>query len=161
MRRLPPNEPGFSLLKENLLLILSAGAATIFVLVLALVMFSRLMNRRNQQRKARADFGEYMNRVFEWSQSRGDLALTANAMEAIDDHRARLADWQMARKHKFRLARARNDYLNEYVRLQRRHNEMLKAHHHDKDNETLSLAKTCQEAVISLTGGARMRTSDT
>ncbi|MGH1361719.1 MAG: hypothetical protein ACRBC3_23400 [Burkholderiaceae bacterium] len=147
-------------MNESLTTFVSAGAIGIVILLLAVVLFSRIMNRRNQQSQARADFASYMNRVFEWSQNRSDLALTANAMEAIDDHRAHLADWQMARKHKFRLARARRDYLSEYIRLQRRHNEMLKAHNKNKSDETLSLAATCQEAVVSLTGGARMRPTD-
>lgn len=131
--------------------------AALLALVAIIALISRHATKRDQQRQAQADFGLHMKDVFNWSQDRNQLSLTAAAMQSINEHRNRINDWQAARKNQISMRRARRDYLAEYTRLQRRHDVMVTQYAKQPENKTYRLAITCQAAITSLTAGERLK----
>lgn len=126
------------------------------LLLIGLIVTSRLVTRANQKKRAQEAFTRYLEIVFEWSADRSNLSLTAQAMQAIDEHTATLEQWRDSRKEKYRLQRAERDYLMAYVQLQHRHNQMLKKSLTSPQDKDATLALTFRDAVLSLTATSRM-----
>ena len=126
------------------------------VIALIISIASRLITRANQRKRAQEAFSRYLKAIFEWSADRTNLGLTAQAMQSIDEHTATLQQWREARTQNYRLQRAERDYLMAYVKLQHRHNQMLKACVSSPQTEDATLALTFRDAVLSLTANGRM-----
>ena len=135
----------------------------IIALAVVIVVSARLLTRADQRRRARAEFAGYMEAVFLWSENRDDLSMAQTAMEAVETHKLLIQQARRVAEKGLYISRARRDYLEEYTRLQQRHNELLK---HSKSRSRRELARKdktylmairFQEAAISLAGGSQTR----
>ncbi len=135
-----------------LILLITTPVAIALIISIA----SRLITRANQRRRAQEAFSRYLKAIFEWSADRTNLSLTAQAMQSIDEHSATLEQWREARTQNYRLQRTERDFLTAYVKLQHRHNQMLKVSVTTPQNEDTTLALTFRDAVLSLTANGRL-----
>lgn len=144
----------------NLMFVIILSVATLCAVIL---ISARLLTRADQRRRARSEFAGYMEAVFIWSENRDDLSMAQTAMEAVDTHKLLIHQARRVSEKDLYISRARRDYLEEYTRLQHRHNELLKRSKSRSRREVARKDKTYlmairfQEAAISLAGGSQSR----
>lgn len=136
---------------------------SIVALGAAILIGARLLTRTDQRRRARSEFAAYMEAVFLWSENRGDLSMAQTAMEAVETHKLLIDQARRVSEKDLYISRARRDYLEEYTRLQHRHNALLKhsknrsKRHIARKDKSYQMAVRFQDAAISLAGGSRTR----
>lgn len=136
---------------------------SVVALSAAILISARLLTRADQRRRARSEFAAYMEAVFMWSENRGDLSMARTAMEAVDNHKMLIEQARRVTEKGIFISRARRDYLEEYTRLQQRHNALLKRSKSrskrkvDRKDKTYLMAVRFQDAAISLAGGSHTR----
>jgi len=144
----------------NLLFVI---ALSVVALCAAILIGARLLTRADQRRRARSEFAAYMEAVFLWSENRGDISMAQTAMEAVDNHKLLIQQAKRVTEKGIYISRARRDYLEEYTRLQNRHNALLKRSKSRSRREVARKDKTYlmairfQEAAVSLAGGSQKR----
>jgi len=145
----------------NLLLVV---ILSFIVLAVIIAIAARLLTRMDQRRQAQADFASYMEAIFMWSEQRDSLSMAREAMEAVETHTGKINQIRRVTEKGLNISRARRDYLEEYARLQRRHNELLKrsksrdSRQARRKDKTYLMAARFQEAVVSLTRSSQRQT---